>query len=175
MGKNRLHLYTGNGKGKTTAAMGLALRMLGHGEKTLITQFMKDGTSGEIMALSTIPNAKIFEGARMQGFIWRMGETQLEKARLENAGAIMRLMDEIRAFEPRLIVLDELAVAIAVRLVTEEAAWRLIDTALEYGDTVVTGRYAGEKLVARADYISRIEAEKHPFEEGQPARRGIEF
>ena len=86
-----------------------------------------------------------------------------------------RLMDEIRAFEPRLIVLDELAVAIAVRLVTEEAAWRLIDTALEYGDTVVTGRYAGEKLVARADYISRIEAEKHPFEEGQPARRGIEF
>lgn len=175
MGKNRLHLYTGNGKGKTTAAMGLALRMLGHGEKTLITQFMKDGTSGEIMALSTLPNVKIFGGARMQGFIWRMGETQLEKARLENAGAIMRLMDEIRAFEPRLIVLDELAVAIAVRLVTEEAAWRLIDTALEYGDTVVTGRYAGEKLVARADYISRIEAEKHPFEEGQPARRGIEF
>src|SRR5690606_13659322 len=115
------------------------------------------------------------EGARMQGFIWRMGETQLEKARLENTGAITHLMDEIRAFEPRLIVLDELAVAIAVRLVTEEAAWRLIDTALEYGDTVVTGRYAGEKLVARADYISRIEAQKHPFEEGQPARRGIEF
>ncbi|MDD4080593.1 MAG: cob(I)yrinic acid a,c-diamide adenosyltransferase [Eubacteriales bacterium] len=175
MDNNRLHLYTGNGKGKTTAAMGLALRMLGHGEKALIAQFMKDGTSGELKALSALPNVKIFEGARMQGFIWRMGEAQLEKARQENTEAITRLVDEIKAFEPRLTVLDELAVALAVRLISQEDAWLLIDTALEYGDTVVTGRYAGEKLMQKADYISRIEAEKHPFEEGQPARRGIEF
>ena len=59
MGKNRLHLYTGNGKGKTTAAMGLALRMLGHGEKTLITQFMKDGTSGDASAPATPPAGQV--------------------------------------------------------------------------------------------------------------------
>lgn len=175
MAKNRLHLYTGNGKGKTTAAMGLALRMLGHGEQVLIAQFMKDGASGEIKALSALPGAHIFQGAHMQGFIWRMGEAQLEKARQENAEALIRLMDEIKALEPRLTVLDELAVALAVRLVTQEAAFGLIDTALAYGDTVVTGRYAGEKLIQRADYVMRMEAQKHPFEEGQPARRGIEF
>jgi len=175
MEKNCLHLYTGNGKGKTTAAMGLALRMLGHGEKVLIAQFMKDGTSGEIKALAAFPEARVFEGARMHGFIWRMEESQLSKARQDMAGAVAALEAEIRAFAPRLTVLDELAVALAMRLLQEEDARRLIDTALEYGDTVVTGRYAGDTLRQQADYISRIEAEKHPFEEGQQARRGIEF
>lgn len=175
MDKNRLHLYTGNGKGKTTAAMGLALRMLGHGEKVLITQFMKDGTSGEIKALSAFPQAKIVEGARMKGFIWRMGEAQLEKARQDIKASLAQLEEEIRAFQPRLTVLDELAVAISTRLIEEADAWKLIETALEYGDTVVSGRYAGEKLIEKADYVSRIEAVKHPFDQGQPAKKGIEF
>ena len=175
MGKNRLHLYTGNGKGKTTAAMGLALRMLGHDEKVLITQFMKDGKSGEITALSAFPKAIIVEGARMKGFIWRMGEEQLARARQDIKDSLAQLEEEIRAHEPRLIVLDELAVALSTRLMAEEDAWHLIETALAYGDTVVTGRYAGEKLKEKADYVSNIEAEKHPFEEGQPAKKGIEF
>jgi cob(I)alamin adenosyltransferase len=175
MDKNCLHLYTGNGKGKTTAAMGLALRMLGHGEKVLITQFMKDGKSGEIQALSSFPKAKIVETAPMKGFIWRMGEEQLEKARQDIKASLGQLADEIRALKPRLIVLDELAVALATRLISEDDALRLIDTALEYGDTVVTGRYAGEKLKEKADYVSDIQAVKHPFDEGKPARKGIEF
>lgn len=175
MDNNRLHLYTGNGKGKTTAAMGLALRMLGHDEKVLITQFMKDGTSGEITALAAFPKAKIVESARMKGFIWRMGEEQLAQARQDIKDSLTRLEEEIKAYEPRLIVLDELAVALSTRLIAEEDAWHLIETALQYGDTVVTGRYAGELLKEKADYVSNIEAVKHPFNEGMPAKRGIEF
>ncbi len=175
MDKNRLHLYTGNGKGKTTAAMGLALRMLGHDEPVLITQFMKDGKSGEIQALSAFPKARIVEGARMSGFIWRMGEAQLEKARQDIKASLAQLEAEIRAWQPRLTVLDELAVALSTRLIEEADAWHLIDTALEYGDVVVTGRYAGEKLKEKAGYVSNIEPVKHPFDEGQPARKGIEF
>lgn len=175
MEKNCLHLYTGDGKGKTTAAMGLALRMLGHEGRVLIAQFMKDGQSGEITALSSLPGVRVFQGAQIHGFIWRMGEAQLEKARQDIRDSLGRLEDEIKSYQPRLTVLDELAVALATRLISEEDAWHLMDTALQYGDTVVTGRYAGEKLVEKADYVSRIEAVKHPFAEGQPAKKGIEF
>jgi cob(I)alamin adenosyltransferase len=175
MEKNCLHLYTGNGKGKTTAAMGLALRMLGHGEPVLITQFMKDGNASEIKALATFPQAKIVEGAQIKGFIWRMGEEQKEKARQDIKASLDRLAEEIRAYKPKLIVLDELAVALSTGMIDAADAWQLIDTALEYGETVVTGRYAGKRLKEKADYVSSIEPVKHPFNEGQPARKGIEF
>lgn len=175
MENNRLHLYTGNGKGKTTASMGLALRMISHGGRVLVTQFMKDGTSGELKSLSTFPNVKLVEGARLKGFVWKMGEEQLEKARQDIRDSLLHLEEEIKAYEPQLIILDELAVAIATRMISEEDAIRLIDTALSYGETVVTGRYAGEKLIEKADYVSEIRAVKHPFDEGAPARKGIEF
>ncbi|HSK69145.1 MAG TPA: cob(I)yrinic acid a,c-diamide adenosyltransferase, partial [Candidatus Limnocylindria bacterium] len=74
MGEHLLHVYTGDGKGKTTAAMGLALRVLGHGGKALLAQFMKDGTSGELASLASLAGAEVFPGLRMDGFIWRMGE-----------------------------------------------------------------------------------------------------
>lgn len=175
MEKHLLHLYTGDGKGKTTAAMGLALRMLGHGKPVLIAQFMKDGTSGELKALERFEQARIFEGARMKGFVWRMTPPQMEEARLAHGEAAEKLVTLLHEMRPALTVLDELCVAMATRLVSEEQADRLIDTALLYGDAVVTGRYAPEKLQERADYISKIEAVKHPFTEGQPARAGIEF
>lgn len=175
MGDHLLHLYTGDGKGKTTAAMGLALRMLGHGKPVLIAQFMKDGTSGELKSLSRFENAHVFEGARMKGFIWRMTPPQLEEARQVHREAAEKLLDAIHQLRPALTVLDELCVALATRLLSEEDAFNLIDAALLYGDAVVTGRYAPEKLQERADYISKIEAVKHPFNEGRKAREGIEW
>ena len=120
--KGKLHVYTGNGKGKTTAAMGLALRSLGHGRRVLIAQFLKDGRSGELAAL------------------------------------------------------DELNVALSCGMVTQENAEKLIDAALAFGDVVSTGRNAPEWLRARADYVSEIAAQKHPFEtEKLAAREGIEY
>ena len=175
MSDHLLHLYTGDGKGKTTAAMGMALRMLGHEKPVLIAQFMKDGTSGELKSLARFENAHIFEGARMKGFIWRMTPPQLEEARQAYREAAESLMDIIHKLSPALTVLDELCVALAARLLSQEDAFRVIDAALLYGDTVVTGRYAPDKLQERADYVSRIEAVKHPFNEGQRAREGIEW
>jgi cob(I)alamin adenosyltransferase len=72
-------------------------------------------------------------------------------------------------------VLDELCVALFMRIINKEDAWRLIDEALKYGDVVATGRYAPEALKERADYVSNIQAVKHPFNEGIPARQGIEW
>lgn len=175
MSDHLLHVYTGDGKGKTTAAMGLALRMLGHEKPVLIAQFMKEGTSGELKSLCRFDTAHIFEGARMKGFIWRMTPPQLEQARQAHSEAVDSLLTVIHALRPALTILDELCVALATRLLTLEDAFRMIDAALLYGDAVVTGRNAPEALLERADYISRIEAVKHPFNEGLQAREGIEW
>ncbi len=175
MPNHLLHLYTGDGKGKTTAAMGLALRMLGHGKKVLVAQFMKDGTSGELKALGRFEGLTLFGDARMEGFIFRMTEPELEEARERQGRALLELTEKVRALRPDLTVLDELAVALATRMVKRADAEALLDAALQAGDAVVTGRGAPDWLRERADYVSDILAVKHPFDAGQPAREGIEW
>lgn len=175
MAQHCLHLYTGEGKGKTSAAMGLALRMLGHGKKVVIAQFMKDGTSGEIKALTSFENVLHFEGGRMKGFAFRMTPSQLEAMQEEQGAAARELTSLIGREQPDLTILDELCVALAMNLVKKDDAYALIDAALQTGEVAVTGRYATEEMIAKADYVSRLDAVKHPFDEGQPARKGVEF
>jgi cob(I)alamin adenosyltransferase len=173
--KNMLHLITGEGKGKTSAAMGMALRMLGHEEPVLIAQFMKDGKSGEIHALRRFPLCHIFEDFKMDGFAWRMSDSDIDLARASFQSAVQSLEQEVERIKPGLLVLDELNVCLAINLLNFEDAQRLVQTGLRYADVVVTGRYAGARMEAMADYISVIAAKKHPFDEGQPARVGIEW
>lgn len=175
MAQHCLHLYTGEGKGKTSAAMGLALRMLGHGKKVVIAQFMKDGTSGEIKALSTFENLIHFQGGRMKGFAFRMTPSQLEQMQQEQSEAARELLSLIQKEQPDLLVLDELCVALAMGLVKKEDAYALIEAALQTGEVAATGRHATDELIGKADYVSRLEAVKHPFDEGLQARKGVEF
>ncbi len=170
-----LHVYTGNGKGKTTAAMGLAVRAAGHGLRVLIAQFMKDGQSGELSVLRTLPGITVHKSQPMNHFTYQMTPEELEEERARQTAELAAIANEIRETKPQLIVLDELAVAMQLNLVPLDAAMDLVETALTFGETVVTGRGAPEKLVERADYVSRIDAVKHPFEEGIPARKGVEW
>ncbi len=173
---NRLHLYIGEGKGKTTAAMGLALRALGHGWRVLVAQFLKDGRSGERTALAGLQGAMVVPIKPVTGFVFRMDDDQRAQTAQEQTKAACELSALVRAKHPELIVLDELAIATDMGIVSDEAARHLIDAALESGETVVTGRRAPDWLVNRADYLSRIEALRHPFHtEGLAAREGIEW
>lgn len=173
--KHMVHLITGEGKGKTSAAMGMALRMLGHDEPVLVAQFMKDGKSGEIHALSRFPLCHIFGGLRMEGFAWRMSDRDIDQARAAYQTAVQALAEEVRKIKPHLLVLDELNVCLAMNLLVFEDVQRLIETGLLQGDVVVTGRYASPRMEALADYISVIAAKRHPFDDGLPAREGIEW
>ncbi|NLX82561.1 MAG: cob(I)yrinic acid a,c-diamide adenosyltransferase [Clostridiales bacterium] len=175
MSHHLLHVYTGDGKGKTTTAMGLALRMLGHNQPVFIAQFMKDGKSGELHALRSFEAAYLFDSAKLRGFFGRLTPEQQEQTRQEHLESVERMKVKIEEIKPALTVLDELNVALTMRLVTMEAAISLIDCALLYGDVAVTGRYAPQALLDKADYVSKIEAVKHPFNEGIQARKGIEF
>ena len=167
----KLHVYTGDGKGKTTAAMGLALRSLGHGRRVLIAQCLKDGRSGELAALTTFERATVYPG-----FVFAMTAAQKEEAAKQQNAQAADIQSEAEGLRPALTVLDELNVALACGMVTRENAERLIDAALMFGDVVSTGRNAPEWLREKADYVSEIIARKHPFQtEKLAAREGIEY
>ena len=173
---NKLHVYLGGGKGKTTAAMGLALRMLGHRQTVLIAQFMKNGESGELFALRFFREARVLPAPPMGKFTFQMTEEEFSKASLEQTNYIFSLFEEIDTFKPRLIVLDELAAALTVGLIPRNNAEKLINLALSYGETAVTGYDCPDWLKARADYLTLLTSLRHPFEtEGLEARKGIEW
>lgn len=175
MAVNKLHLYTGDGKGKTTASMGLALRALGHGKKVMVAQFMKTGRSGELDALRSFENAHVVEVAPITKFTFRMMPDELAKTRIQQAAELDRLCALVREERPQMMVFDELAITAEMELVTEEAMWRLIDAGLECGEVVTTGRYAPPSLIERADYVSEIVKRRHPYDSGLHARVGVEF
>lgn len=171
-----IHIYCGDGKGKTTAAMGLALRALGHGEHVLIAQFLKDGRSGELAALRRFPGATVWEGIPVRGFISRMTDAQREQTRAQQTAQAEALTAAIAGQQPDLVVLDELALALARGMVETSAARALLNEALRCAETIVTGRCAPDWLCEQADYVSMIAAQKHPFAtEGLAARKGVEW
>ena len=173
---NKLHVYTGEGKGKTTAAMGLALRSLGHGNPVLVAQFMKKGNSGELKALKRFENARVETAPPIAGFTSRLTEEELKQTRLEQTAFALGLIDIIKEIKPRTVILDELGIALKLGLTDESVGLSLINTALEYGETVVTGRGVPDTIKEKADYLSEIKALKHPYEtEGLTARKGVEW
>ena len=173
---NNLHIYTGEGKGKTTAAMGLALRSIGHGNTVLVAQFMKNGVSGELKALKAFPNAIVMTAPPIKGFTTRLSDEDRALAARQQEQFALELQNAIAQNKPATVILDEFNVALSLGMVSETRALALIDAALECGETASTGRNAPMWLVERADYVSRIEAVKHPYEtRRQPARKGVEW
>lgn len=164
-----LHLYWGNGKGKTTAAMGLALRALGHGQRVVIVQFLKDGTSGEIAplraagaAVYACPNAK---------FTWLMDEADKAAAREASARALGRALAE--PFD--LLVLDEACAALKSGILDEALLRRAVAFAKNGREVVLTGRDPAPWLQEAADYSTEMRAHKHPYADGIAAREGVEY
>ena len=164
-----LHLYWGNGKGKTTAAMGLALRALGHGQRVVIVQFLKDGTSGEIAplraagaAVYACPNAK---------FTWLMDEADKAAAREASARALGQALAE--PFD--LLVLDEACAALKSGILDEALLRRAVAFAKNGREVVLTGRAPAPWLQEAADYSTEMRAHKHPYADGVAAREGVEY
>lgn len=173
---NKLHVYTGEGKGKTTAGMGLCLRSLGHGNTVLVAQFMKRANSGELIALRQFPRASVLTAPPINGFTFAMTEEEKARTAQEQSDFARLLLQKINEIRPQTILLDELSPALDAGMVDKELAQRLLDAALQYGETIATGRGAPDWLIEKADYVSLIQARKHPFQsEKLPARKGVEW
>ena len=170
-----IHVYYGDGKGKTTAAMGLALRMLAAGGRVVIVQFLKDGESGEVRMLSGRLGAPVFACAPMGKFTWEMTNEELAAVRKTHDKNLAAALDEVEASGARLLVLDEVLDALAMGLVDESVVTRVLDLGTGELEVVLTGRNPSEDIASHADYLTEMVCKKHPFEQGVPSREGVEY
>jgi len=172
-----LHVYTGDGKGKTTAAIGLAIRALGWGKKVFIVQLLKGWETGE---------KRIFENLISHGYPLKYVCTGPEKFLSLEAPSpdivkkVNRVLDEaileIEKMKPDIIVVDEINVALAYDIVPMKKAFMLIELAEKIGAEIVfTGRKAPREIIERADLVTEMRKIKHYFDKGVFARKGIEF
>jgi cob(I)alamin adenosyltransferase len=167
-----VQVYTGDGKGKTTAALGQAIRAMGHGQRVFIIQFMKGSRAyGEIRMARRLPNLTIAQYGRTC-FVDRRNpdprDVQLAKAGLDRARRV------IQARRHDLVILDEINVAMDYGLVAVEDVLRLIREKPREVELVLTGRGAPRPIVKAADLVSEIREVKHHYRQGIPARPGVE-
>lgn len=170
-----IHIYEGNGKGKTTAGVGLAVRCAGGGYPVVYTQFLKDGSSGEIQILRKIPGVKVMINETSFGFSFRMNDEQKKEA----ANSYQKLFEEAAAYAVqkncRLLVLDEVLDVCNCGMLEYECLIGFLKTKPDELEVVMTGRNPDPKLAELADYITRMEKIRHPFDKGICARKGIEM
>ena len=166
----KVHIYHGSGKGKTTAAIGLAIRMLGAGKKVCFCQFLKDGESSEIRALKKFKDCKVMYYAEPLKFIQLMNEKEKKTCKIIETQLFARACDTACD----LLVLDEVLDLIDYGILDEQLLFYYLDNR-EDTEVVLTGRNPSQKLQRRADYITEMRAQKRPFDEGCIARKGIEF
>lgn len=166
-------VHTGKGKGKTTAAMGMALRCVGHGYKVGIVQFVKGAwNTGERRALETFGDLVTFK-AMGEGFTWETQDRARDIAAAEAALAAAGEMIRDPSF--RMVILDELNIVLRYDYVPVQAVLALLDQKPESTHVVITGRNAKDEIVARADLVTEMTLVKHPFAAGVKAQPGIEF
>ena len=169
MEQGLLHLYWGDGKGKTTAAMGLALRALGSGKRVVIVQFLKGGNSGEIPLLAQL-GAEIYRGKAGQKFVFQMNDA--EKA------ATQALQDRnltgAMAQEEDLLVLDEAGSAWELDMVDKDLLRRAVLQRPAGQECVLTAHAAPQWMLDAADYVTEMKRIRHPYQKGIAARKGGE-
>ena len=169
--KGYVQVYTGDGKGKTTAAIGLAIRALGAGWRVFIAQFLKSGEYSEHKALAQFSDHLTIKTYGRNVFI--MGEPEEEDRRLAQE-AYQQITEVVASGRYRLVILDEANVAVHYGLITVSQILDLIDRRAEGVELLITGRYAHSQLIERADLVTEMSAVKHYFDRGIKARVGVE-
>lgn len=169
-----IHVYHGDGKGKTTAAMGLALRMLAAGRRVVV-QFLKDGESGEARLLAGHFGVPVFAGKASDKFTWSMTSEELAATRELHDGNLASALAELEGAQEGLLVLDEALDALSKGFVDEALVDLALDMSARGIEVALTGRAPSRKIVDKADYINEMRCEKHPYAQGICARKGVEY
>lgn len=167
------HIYCGDGKGKTTAAMGLAVRAAASGARVLVVQFLKSGLSAELNVLKRIENITVYEGCHIKGFTYNMTEPERAEC-LEKQNKVLSDIMKL-AEEYDLLVLDEIFGAISSETLCEENMLSYIKSKPTGLELVMTGREPSKEFIDVADYVTEMKKIKHPFDKSINARVGIEY
>ena len=171
--KGLIHIYCGDGKGKTTAAVGLAVRAAGRGLRVLISRFLKTEDSGEVEVLRAIPGITVLPCERTFGFLFRMSPEQKREAARYFQGQFEKTAAMAQDYD--LLILDEIMASVNGGVVKEESVLQFLEEKPEGLEVVLTGRGPSQALLDRADYVTEMRKVKHPFDRGVAARRGVEY
>ncbi len=170
-----VHVYCGDGKGKTTAALGLGLRACGCGKKVLLAQFLKGNTSGELAAIKTLERFEVLPSPDFIKFTFQMTPQELEQAAKLCAAQLEAAVAEAASGDYDLLILDEIFGAAECGLLPDASLLDAIKNKPQKLELVLTGRSPKPEVLELADYISEIKKLRHPYDRDIPARRGIEF
>jgi len=173
MKKGYIQIYTGNGKGKTTAALGVSLRAAGHGLRIGIVQFMKDFQYGELKALKRFDDLITVRRFGNDRFVFKK-EMPSEKDKAEAAKGLSEAREMMQSSKYDIIILDEICVAIYFKLVTEKQVLEVIDFRPQNIELILTGRYCPPSIMARGDLVTEMKDVRHYYQKGVRSRTGIE-
>lgn len=181
--KGSIHIYIGDGKGKTSAAVGLAARASGAGKKVLFVQFVKSAQakeagewplSSEISVLKKLKNITVEVFGR--GFVGILGDTKLRLDHVKAAQkGLERLIREIKSGKFQVVIADEIISAIELKLLTIDEVKKLYNLSDKFEALALTGHNKYNKLIAGADLVTEMKMIKHPYYKGRIAQRGIDF
>lgn len=170
-----LHIYCGDGKGKTTAATGLAVRMAGTGKRVLFGRFLKNEHSGELKVLDAIPEIEVLHLNKSFGFFYTLSEEEKEEMRKMYRQLWNEIVQKIAEGTYDMLVMDEFIAAYQLEVIDRKTVLEFLKNRPQNLEVVLTGRDPAPELLELADYVSEINKVKHPFDNGISARKGIEF
>lgn len=173
-GTGLVHIYYGNGKGKTTTGMGLITRAAGYGYKVLLYQFMKNNKTSERNILMQAPNITIEDGREQVKFSFQMTEEEKAETKKFYEEEFKRITQKAETEGYDVLFMDETIYTISAGLLDEEMVLKFLREKSENLEVILTGNTPSEKMIELADYVSEIRMVKHPYQKGQPARGGIE-
>lgn len=185
MSQGLIHIYCGDGKGKTSAAVGLAVRAAGCGMKVLFARFLKNEDSGELKILDSIPEIDVIHMEKSYGFFRTLSAEEQREVKQMYAELWEKIVhltsspergsSEAKACPYGMLVIDEFMAAYNYGLIPHEEALRFLAERPEELEVVLTGRDPDSRLLETADYVSEVRKVKHPYDRGITARRGIEY
>jgi cob(I)alamin adenosyltransferase len=170
-----IHIYCGEGKGKTTCCVGLTVRAAGSGLAVLFLQFLKDGKSGELNVLRGLHGVRVMDTVPVKKFSFQMTDEEKSAVQRDNSTLLRDAQEAVAGGDFDMLVLDEILGAIEAGLLQEKLLLDFLRSKPEDLEVVLTGRTATPELTDIADYVSQVDKIKHPYDRGVRARKGIEF
>lgn len=170
-----IHIYCGDGKGKTTAGIGLAVRAAGSGHRVLYVQFLKARMTGEIPVLASIDRITVIRAKSSRKFTSELSEEERSLLLMENEATLDRVFAMAAKGDADLLILDEVITAVTTDMLDENRLRQYVEGFPEDRELVMTGRSPERWMVEAADYVTDMEKIRHPFDRGIEARRGIEY
>lgn len=176
LNKGLIQVYTGEGKGKTTAAIGQGIRAYGNGLKVCMIQFLKGGPTGELLTIQELgDNFKIYRFEKQRDFVWNLNDKEINELKLEIREGYNFILDIIKNNKCDVLIIDEIMAVISNEFLSLNEVMYILDNKPETMELILTGRNTPEEIINKSNLVTNMGCIKHYYDEGIQGRKGIEF